>query len=72
VSNATDIEERLRHKFADLLTELRAESRRQQDAELKEISVQAQAARDRAARIIQDARRRNDELDAASQEQAAG
>jgi hypothetical protein len=42
------------------------------EAELAKSRAEAQAARDRAARIIQDARRRNAELDAASQEQAAG
>jgi hypothetical protein len=70
VNNATDIEERIQQGFAELSANLHAGLRKIEASERLKIRAQAQEARDRSRRIIQDAHRA--ELEAASQEQAIG
>ena len=70
MNNATDIEERIKQGFTELSANLHAGLRKIEASERLKIRVQAQEARDRARRIIQDARRA--ELDAALQEQVIG
>lgn len=56
-------------KLADGLAMKSAEIR---EEDVRKSKAEASAARDRAARIIQDAKRRNSELEAVSQEQSVG